>query len=448
MKKDIVIIGAGPGGYEAAIEGAKLGHNITLIDPLGVGGTCLHWGCIPTKTYYKQSKFLYDAKRAGELGFSYDNLAMDYNQLISRKDKVIELLESGILKTLKSLGVHLISGTARIKDNQVMVKCDDDHLILEPEIIVIATGSKSKLLPIDGCQLEGVLTSKELLALPEIPKKLTIIGAGVIGLEFASIYNQLGSKVTVIEYLDNVLPTHDLAISKRLISYMKNQGITIMTGIKAESIIKEQEVLKLNYTKELKNTVISETIESDYILMAVGRTGNITTFDGMETDIRIENNFIMVDDNLETSTKNIYAIGDINGKNMLAHGAAFQGKWLMKYLDGSKEKLGEIMPSAVFTIPEVASVGLTEEQIKEKGLPYNSYKTMFGTLGKAHAIHETDGFIKIMTDEKDKILGVHIIGSDASNLIQEAVIAISQHMSLKELKSLIHVHPTLSEIYL
>ncbi|MDA3845962.1 MAG: dihydrolipoyl dehydrogenase [Vallitaleaceae bacterium] len=457
MNKEIVIIGAGPGGYEAAMEGARLGHKITLIDDYGVGGTCLHWGCIPTKTFYKQSKLLYDMNRAQSHGLSYGAIELNHVELLKRKQEIVTVLENGIMRTLKSLGVNIIEGRGYIDGKTVIVKGTNKPVVLEPEVIVLAMGSKPKLLPIEGCKLEGVLDSKGLLALTEIPKSLTIVGAGVIGLEFASIFNQSGTKVTVVEYLDRILPTQDLAVAKRLMSYMKQQGITLITGAKAQCITKEQGALNLNYSL-VKNSHSSNdnhgldsnvnVLKSDYILVAVGRTGNITAFEPATSDIEVANNFVVVNEHLETSVKNIFAIGDINGMNMLAHGASYQGKWLMKYISGLENQISHLMPAAVFTIPEIASVGFTEEQLKEKGIPYNSNKTMFGTLGKAHAMNETEGFIKILTDYEDTLLGVHIIGADASNLIQEAVLAMSSHMPLKVLQSIIHTHPTLSEIYL
>lgn len=431
--KDLIIIGAGPGGYEMALEASKMGLSTLLIEAKEVGGTCLHKGCIPTKSYYKSASLLKELKDFEEFGIT-GNFTFDFHKTLERKKQIVRNLTEGIKFLLNKEKVEVVYGHAKItKPNEVTVS----NTTYQGKTIVIATGSSVSMLPLPGFDLESVITSDEILEIETLPKRLVIIGAGVVGIEFASIFNMFGCEVEVFETMDTILPTIDKEISKRLLSYLKTQGIKfhIKTSV---SKIEKQDELTVFY--EEKNQNLSTT--ASLVLVSVGRKPNVNNLGLDEVGIEYDKKGIKVNSDFQTNIKNIYAIGDVTGKMMLAHSATYSGYHVLKHLVGEESKINfNILPSCVFTFPEIATVGLTEELAGEN---VKVDKFYFKANGKAMTMNETDGFVKILSIDKT-IVGVTILGPHASDLIHEASSLMNKNVTVDELKDFIHAHPTLSE---
>ena len=417
---DLIIIGAGPGGYETAVEAAKKGMTVTLIYDGPLGGVCLNEGCIPTKTFCH-----YAGKE-------------EFTAVAARKEAVVSQLRNGVAYLLKNPNITIVEGKASFKDAQTVVVSGEEYTAKD---IIIATGSKPAVLPISGAGSEIVVTSTDVLNLKELPESICVIGGGVIGLEMASYLHRFGVEVTVLEYAPQVLPNFDTEISQRLKMLLSKQGIKIETDAQVIAIDDEGFVTYRKKDKEYN-------VECDKVLMAVGRTPNTAGLNLEAASIAYNRKGIEVDENMQTSVPHIYAIGDVNGKMMLAHVATFQGTRALNHIQGKADKIKfNLVPAVVFTIPEVASVGLTEAQCDDEELDYKTVKVPFGTVGKAVAMGEPDGFCKLIIDNETRaILGCHIMGAHASDLIQEVVTMMNFGVTVNDAKDIIHAHPTLNEI--
>ncbi len=417
---DIIIIGAGPGGYETAVEAAKRGMTVTLINDGSLGGVCLNEGCIPTKTF---------CHYAGKEGFV---------AVSERKETVVSQLRNGVAYLLKTPNITIVEGKASFKDAQTVVVNGEEYTAKD---IIIATGSKPAILPIPGVDSEIVMTSTDVLNLKELPESICVIGGGVIGLEMASYLHRFGVEVTVLEYAPQLLQNFDVEISKRLKMLLTKQGIKIETDAQVTAIDEEGFVTYKKKDQEYN-------VECDKVLMAVGRMPKTSDLILEAAGITYNRKGIEVDDNMQTSVPHIYAIGDVNGKMMLAHVATFQGTRALNHIQGKSDKIKfNLVPAAVFTIPEVASVGLTESQCDDEELDYKPVKVPFGAVGKAVAMGEPDGFCKMIIDNETRtILGCHIMGAHASDLIQEVVTMMNLGVTVDDAKDIIHAHPTLNEI--
>lgn len=417
---DLIIIGAGPGGYETAVEAAKRGMTVTLINDGPLGGVCLNEGCIPTKTL---------CHYAGKEEFAV---------VAARKEAVVNQLRNGVAYLLKNPNITIVEGKASFKDAQTVVVNGEEYTAKD---IIIATGSKPAILPIPGADSEMVLTSTDVLNLKELPESICVIGGGVIGLEMASYLHRFGVEVVVLEYAPQVLPNFDAEVSKRLKMLLTKQGIKIETDAQVITIDDEGFV---TYKKKEQNF----NVECDKVLMAVGRTPNTSDLNLKAAGIAYNKKGIEVDDKMQTSVPHIYAIGDVNGKMMLAHMATFQGTRALNHIHGKVDKIKfNLVPAAVFTVPEVASVGLTEAQCDDEELDYKAVKVPFGAVGKVVAMGEPEGFCKLIIDnETGSILGCHIMGIHASDLIQEVVTMMNLGVTIDDAKDIIHAHPTLNEI--
>ena len=486
----IIIIGAGPGGYETALVAAKRGVEVVLIEAGHVGGTCLNEGCIPTKSFCRNAEVidcLREAETFGITGLSYD---FDFKAVTARKNAVVEQLRGGVEGLLGHKLITLVRGKASFKDAHTVVVTRTSTSVIPSEAegssvipseaegrveesteytadyIIIATGSVSASLPIPGADLPGVLTSKEILDLEEVPRRLCVIGGGVIGLEFASVFRSFGSEVTVLEYFKDILPRFDSDLSKRLKQSLGKRGIEIctqaqVTGIttvipsEAEGRVEESPCYRVTYIRKGKE----ETVEADKVLMAVGRKANVGSLNLADAGIEFTPRGILANDRtMQTNVPHIYAIGDVNGKMMLAHAAIFQGIVALDHIMGIENEIDlSVMPAAVFTSPEAASVGMTEDECKEAGIPVKCLKSFFRANGKAVTMGETDGFCKLIVAAGPKegcvspyapgrILGCHLYGPHASDIVQEACALISRNAALKEFESIIHTHPTLTEV--
>ena len=437
----IIIIGAGPGGYETALLAAKRGVEVVLFESGHVGGTCLNEGCIPTKSFCRNAEMLDSLKEASAFGITDLSYGFDFNAVLSRKNAVVEQLRSGVEGLLGHKLITLVRGKAAFKDSHTVV-CDGEEY--SADYIIVAVGSVSASLPVPGADLPGILTSKEILDISEVPQRLCVIGGGVIGLEFASVFRSFGSEVTVLEYCKDILPRFDTDLAKRLKQSLGKRGIEINTQAQVTGIAQMDDssycVIYLRKGKE-------ESVVADKVLMAVGRRANLSSLNLADAGIEFTSKGIVVNDVMQTNVPHIYAVGDVNGKMMLAHAATFQGIVALDHIMGVQNDIDlNVMPAAVFTSPEAASVGMTEEDCKEAGMQVKCLKSFFRANGKAVTMGETDGFCKVVTSVDGRVLGCHLYGPHASDIVQEACALISRKASLEEFAGVIHTHPTLVEV--
>ncbi|WP_404989186.1 dihydrolipoyl dehydrogenase [Clostridium culturomicium] len=444
MDKDIIVIGGGPGGYVAAIRAAQLGAKVSVIEKRDLGGTCLNRGCIPTKVLCKNAEILHTLNHIEDFGVKVSDYSIDVEKIQQRKGEVIDKLVGGVSTLLQANGVAVLRGEAVIEDkNTVRVKLQEG---VEKEIttknLIIATGSEISMPPISGINLPGVIGTDELLEFKEIPKRLVVIGSGVIGIEFANIFKNLGSEVTI--FSSRLLKRTDSDISKRFTAYIKKQGVKV-NNLRASEICKTDNGLLVK-GQSPKGEV--ET-EADVVLVASGRVPCFGGIDLERLGIEYDEKGIKVDEYYETNVKGIYAIGDVIGGMMLAHAASNEGiKAVERIMGVLQAPDNAVVPDCIFASPEIAYVGLTEQQAKEKGLDYEVSKFMFGANGKALALGEPDGFVKVIATKEEKIIiGVHIMGPHASDLIHEGTLAISKKLNARDIASTVHAHPTLSEAF-
>lgn len=436
MKTDLIIIGSGPGGYRAAEYAAKNGLQVVVVEKEHAGGTCLNCGCIPTKTFCKNAEII-DTLREGD-AFGLENLKFDINfsKVVERKQQVVQTLRNGVETLLSAPGVTLVKGEARFKDAHTVVVGGEEYTANN---VIIASGSRAKMIPIPGIDLPHVVTSTELLDITHVPRRLCIIGAGVIGMEFASIFNSFGSEVTVVEFLKECLPALDSDIAKRLRQTLGKRGVNFFMQSGVKEITKDAVVF------ERKGK--TEQVEADLVLVATGRAANTEALDLDKAGVAYTKQGITVDDDMMTNVEGVYAIGDVNARMMLAHAATFQGLRAVNRILGKKDEIRlDIIPSAIFTNPEAGGVGLTEDQCKESGIAYTCKKGYYRANGKALAMNETDGLVKILADENGKIIGCHIFGAHASDLVQEISSLMTLNTTVFQLREMVHTHPTLEEI--
>ena len=452
----IIIIGAGPGGYETALLAAKRGVEVVLIESGHVGGTCLNEGCIPTKTFCKNAEMLDSLREAEAFGVTDLSYGFDFRKVIDRKNTVVEQLRGGVESLLNNKLITLVHGKASFKDDHTVIVASQEY---SADYIIIATGSVSSSLPIPGTDLPGILTSKEILDIEEVPSSLCVIGGGVIGLEFASIFRSFGCEVTVLEYCKDILPRFDTDLAKRLKQSLAKRGISIETQAQVTGIVEcKTEAGSSAYTVSYLRKGKAETVMAEKVLMAVGRRANTASLNLEDAGVEFTRHGINVNDFMQTNVPHIYAVGDINGLMMLAHAATFQGIVALDHIMGVENQIDlSVMPAAVFTSPEAASVGMTEDECKERGIPVKCLKSFLRANGKAVTMGDTDGFCKVVVaaEPKDgsdspyqpgRILGCHLYGPHASDIIQEACAMISRKSTLEEFQSVIHTHPTLTEV--
>lgn len=442
MNYDLVVIGAGPGGYVAAIRAAQLGMKTAIVEKDACGGTCLNYGCIPTKALYKNAEVVDEIMHADEFGISVKGYDIDMKKVQARKAKVVKTLSSGVEFLLKANKVELVKGAAKIL---APGKVEVNGKVLETKNILIASGSKASKPPIKGIDNPGVLTSKEALEMDHVPGKIVIIGGGVIGIEFAGIYKAFGAEVTIVEFMPKIIPNMDKEITDRLQKLLEKKGIQFMVGTKVEEISKSGSGLSVTVDKDGTKS----SLPCDEVLVSTGRELDI---EGLNLDglgIAYDRKGVKVDENFQTNVPGIYAIGDVIGGVMLAHVASDEGKVCVERMAGEDARVDyDLVPSAVFTFPEVASVGMSEEQVKEKGLEYEVGKFQFSGNGKALTMNNAEGMIKvIVSKDKQRILGVHIVGPNASDLLTEAALAMRGEFTVEEVANTMHGHPTLSEAF-
>lgn len=444
MKKyDLIILGGGPGGYVAAIKAAQLGAKVAVVEKDKLGGVCLNWGCIPTKTLLKTAKLYKDIQKSesyGIVGIDMSNVSVDWQLLLKRKDRVVNQLVSGIYMLFKKNKIDLYEGKGTIL-NKNQIKVNDETI--RGDNLIIAIGAGDSMPPITGLEAAiksgKVINSKGALELEKIPKDLIIIGGGVISVEFATLFNALGSNVTLIQRSDRILSAVEPEMATTLEKHLKREGVNILTSTKIKSITEEEVVIQ--HKGETK------VFKGDKYLVSLGVKPDLKEMSNL--DLKIDSKgFIITDEKMETSIKGVYAIGDLNGRFALAHVASAEGIVAAENIMGIDSKLNyNIVPSAVYSFPELASVGMTEEEAKSKGHDITVSKFPLAANGKALAEGETLGFVKIISDNQyGEILGTHIMASNATDMISEAVVAMQLEGTVYDIAKAIHPHPTLSEI--
>jgi dihydrolipoamide dehydrogenase len=442
MSKKIIIIGSGPGGYVAAIRGAQMGGDITVIEKNELGGTCLNIGCIPTKALLASAEVLSNIKEAGKYGIRVDNFEPDIKAMMERKNKIVSQLIKGIEFLFNKRKVKRIKAEGKIKSpNEVEITYPDGRSeTLTGDNIILATGSqpaKPSIFPFDG---EIVFTSNEALNMMELPKSLLIVGAGAIGAEFACFYRELGVEVTIIEMLPQIVPTEDKEIAQILEREFKKKKMKVLINTKIEKMTKDSNQVKIVLSS-------GEEMRFEKALIAVGRKLNTDNVFNNSLDIKIDKGRILVNEKMETSISGIFAIGDITGGVLLAHKASAEGIAAIENIFGLDSKVNySVIPGCIFTVPEIGSVGLSEAQAVEAGHKIKVGRFPFRALGKAQAAGHFEGMVKIITDEEtEEILGVHIIGKNATDIIAEGALGMQLEATAEDLANTIHAHPTMSE---
>jgi dihydrolipoamide dehydrogenase len=446
---DVVVIGSGPGGYVSAIRCAQLGMKTAIIEKYStMGGTCLNVGCIPSKALLDSSHHFEEAsKNFSNHGININGeISLDFSKMISRKNDVVSQTTKGIEFLMKKNNIKVYNGFGSFVDkNKVKIKSSDEEIVIESKNIIIATGSKPSSLPFIKLDKERVITSTEALNLKEIPKHLIIIGGGVIGLELGQVYKRLGAEVSIVEYMDKIIPTMDSGLSKELTKVFKKQKLKIHTSHKVTSVERVNDNVRV--MAEDKNGKLIE-FNGDYCLLSIGRSAytdglNLESV-GLKTNDKGQ---IQVNDHLQTSHSNIYAIGDVVKGAMLAHKAEEEGVMVAEIISGQKPHIDyNLIPGVVYTWPEVASVGKTEDYLKKNNIEYKVGQFPMRALGRSRASSDLDGFVKILADKNtDEIIGVHMIGARCADLISEAVIAMEYRASAEDIARISHAHPTYSE---
>lgn len=446
---DVTVIGSGPGGYVAAIRAAQLGFKTAIIEKEStLGGTCLNVGCIPSKALLDSSEHYHNAvHNFATHGIEVEAPKVNFTQMIQRKREVVDANVKGIDYLMNKNKIEVFKGTGSFKDATHLVVTKDDNSTeeIESKYIIIATGSYSTELPFAKTDKERIITSTEALELKEIPKHLIVIGGGVIGLELGSVYLRLGSEVTIVEFMDRIIPGMDGALSKELTKVLKKQGMKFFTSTKVTEVTNNGNAVTVK-AEDKKGEQL--TFEGDYVLVSVGRSPYTSGLGlenaGIETD---ERGRIKTNSHLQTNVANVYAIGDVVAGAMLAHKAEEEGVLVAEQLSGQKPHIDyNLIPGVVYTWPEVAAVGKTEEQLKESGAKYKVGSFPFRALGRARASMDLDGFVKILADEAtDEVLGIHIIGARAADLVAEAVVAMEYRASAEDIARMSHAHPTFAE---
>ncbi|ESU18941.1 Dihydrolipoyl dehydrogenase [Flavobacterium cauense R2A-7] len=446
---DVVIIGSGPGGYVAAIRCAQLGMKTAIIEKYStLGGTCLNVGCIPSKAMLASSHHYEELQHFADHGIEVSGeVKVNLQKMVDRKQAVVDQTSGGVKFLMDKNKVTVFEGVGSFENATTVnvTKADGSVEKLEAKNVIIATGSKPSSLPFIKIDKERIITSTEALKLPEVPKHLVIIGGGVIGLELGQVYLRLGAQVSVVEFMDRIIPGMDGGLSKELTKVLKKQGMKFYTSHKVQAVDRVGEGVVVK-AENAKGEVI--TLEGDYALVSVGRRPYTDGLNADKAGVKItERGQVEVNDHLQTTASNIYAIGDVVRGAMLAHKAEEEGVMVAEYLAGQKPHIDyNLIPGVVYTWPEVAAVGKTEEQLKEAGVAYKAGSFPFKALGRARASADIEGFVKILADAKtDEVLGIHMIGARAADLIAEAVTAMEFRASAEDISRMSHAHPTFAE---
>jgi dihydrolipoamide dehydrogenase len=439
---DTIVIGGGPGGYVAAIKASQLGQKTAVVEKEHLGGVCLNWGCIPTKSLLRNAEIVNLLEEGKTFGFSFDNLSVDYSVAQKRSRKVSQRLVKGVGFLMKKNKIDVLEGLGKLKS---ATEVEVDGEVHTAKNIIIATGARARSIP--GVEIDGdkLLTYHQALELTQAPKSLIVVGAGAIGMEFAHIFHSYGTDVTVVEMLPNVLPLEDEEVSQEVEKQFGRAGITVKTGAKVEQVETSSDGVAISVSKGDE----TETLQAEKVLIAIGVAPNSENIGLEEVGVKTERGFIQIDDRMATNVSGIYAIGDVTGKLALAHVASAQGIVAAEAIAGHHPRplIYRNMPRCTFTHPEVASVGLTEAQAAEQGYEVKTGKFPFQPNGKALGLNDNIGFVKIVAEQKyNEVLGVHMVGPHVTELLAGPTGMIGLETTLEELAHTVHPHPTLSEV--
>ncbi len=448
QKYDLIVIGAGPGGYVSAIRAAQLGLKTAIVDKLWLGGICLNVGCIPSKSLLKNAEIAHTLRERGkEFGFSFENLKLDYSVAVKRSRQVSNRLTKGVAFLMKKNKVDVHMGSARLSDRNTVIVTDNDGntTSLQAENIIVATGARAAMIPSVEADGEKILTYWDAILQEKLPKSVVIIGSGAIGVEFATVWNAYGVEVTIVEMLPRIVPLEDEEVSVELEKAFKKRGIKTLTGHRVESITPVKDGVQVAVSSEKGN----QTLEAEQALVAIGFKPNSGGLGLEEIGVNIsERGFIEIDERMATNVPGIWAIGDVTGKLMLAHVASAQGVVAAENIAGVESITlnYEMMPRATYCQPQIASFGLTEAQAKERGYDVKVGRFPFQANGKALGLGESAGWVKLITDAKyGEILGAHLIGPEVTELLPELTLAQMMEITTAEIARNVHAHPTLSE---
>jgi len=446
-KYKIAIIGSGPGGYTAALRAGQLGADTVLIEKEALGGTCLNWGCIPTKAFVRSAEVFADIQNAEDFGIKVEKAELDFPAVVKRKDKIVKRLVRGIDHLLGKKNIDRIDGRASFIDqNKIKIEKEAETIEIEAENIIIATGSETAALPIPGADLDGILDSRSALDLNELPESMVIVGGGIIGMEFAFIFRNFGVDVTVVEYLDQLVSGVDSEIASELNRSARRRRISVKTSAEVKEIRKQADAFEVVYQQKGKE----KTAAAEKVLMAVGRRPYTEglNLENVGVNLSGKRRAVQVNEKMETNVPGIYAVGDVTDKILLAHVASHQGVIAVENIMGMDKKMDyQAVPGAIFTSPEIGTVGLSEEEAKEKGIDYEVGSFPFAASGKVMAMGEREGKIKLITEKaSDKIIGAALIGLEASDLIAELTLAVNLGLTAENLRETIHAHPTTAEV--
>lgn len=441
ISAEIGILGGGPAGYVAAIRAAQLGAKVVLIEEKELGGVCLNIGCIPTKALLKTAETATVIKRSKEFGIESRTESINWDVAVNRKDRVVKSLTSGLEQLLSARGVTVLKGRGTVlSDKKLLVQTVEEEIQVNCKKMILTTGAVPLLPNIKGIDLDGVITSNEALSLDVLPESIVIIGAGVIGLEFAAMLHSSGVKVTIIELQDRILPNEDSEVAAELLKIMKRQGISFKLSASVTEIQKTNDGLAVAYTVGEKASIQSY----EKVLVAVGRKLNSDLF--LNLPLHIEKGAVIVDDNMETNIKGVYAAGDLVGGKLLAHLAFMEGRVAAENAMGISSKVNySAVPACIYTNPEVASVGMTEDDAKQAGISVKVGRFNFRNNGRALTLGEREGFVKVVTNQDNTIIGGQILGANASEIISELTLAITLKAKANDLADMIHPHPSLGE---
>ena len=441
MKYDIIVIGSGPGGYVAAIRASQLGKKVAIVEKAELGGVCLNWGCIPTKALLKSAQVFTYCKNAAHYGVAVEGeVKPDFEKIVARSHTVADTMSKGVAFLMKKNNIDILTGWGRLAGEG---KVEVDGAVYEADAVILATGARPRQMPFMPVDGEHVISSKEALTLPRLPQSMIVVGSGAIGSEFACLYASLGVKVTVVEYMPQMMPLEDEEVAKAMERSFRKMRATVLTSTTVKAVRVEDGICHV----DIEGKKGAETLQAEVVLSAVGVKSNIENIGLEEMGIAVERDKVVVDEHYQTSARGVYAIGDIIATPALAHVASAEAIHCVEHICGLEPDAVDYstIPSCVFTTPEVASVGMTEQQARDKGIEYKVGRFPFTASGKATAAGDRDGFVKLIFDNEERLIGAHLVGATVTEMLGEPTLAKRLGATAHTIAKTIHSHPTMHE---
>ncbi|MBO5984010.1 MAG: dihydrolipoyl dehydrogenase [Rikenellaceae bacterium] len=441
MKYDIIVIGSGPGGYVAAIRASQLGKKVAIVEKAELGGVCLNWGCIPTKALLKSAQVFTYCKNAAHYGVAVEGeVKPDFEKIVARSRTVADTMSKGVAFLMKKNNIDILAGWGRLAGEG---KVEVDGTVYEADAVILATGARPRQMPFMPVDGEHIISSKEALTLPRLPESMIVVGSGAIGSEFACLYASLGVKVTVVEYMPQMMPLEDEEVAKAMERAFRKMRATVLTSTTVKAVRVEDGICHV----DIEGKKGAETLQAEVVLSAVGVKSNIENIGLEEMGIAVERDKVVVDEHYQTSAKGVYAIGDIIATPALAHVASAEAIHCVEHICGLEPDAVDYstIPSCVFTTPEVASVGMTEQQARDKGIEYKVGRFPFTASGKATAAGDRDGFVKLIFDGEERLIGAHLVGATVTEMLGEPTLAKRLGATAHSIAKTIHSHPTMHE---